>query len=217
MDVINKLEEISLFDTLDSRELNYIQERAILRSYGAGKVIFTEGEEGKSLYILLKGRVKISKVSPEGKEKILAIIKPGGYFGEMALVDGRARSAMAQTLEPSQLLAIGQNELRDIFARHPGIAIKMLGELSLRLRETNRQLKEAVFHNTRERLWHELKHLARSNGKTIEGGTLLDIQLTHRELGEMIGASRETVTRLLGRLQDEGLIKIKGKKIIIKD
>ncbi|MEC9488989.1 MAG: Crp/Fnr family transcriptional regulator [Halanaerobium sp.] len=216
-EIVEQLQKINLFNNLAREEIILIVDRSVFRFYEAGKVIFTEGEAGGSLYILLQGRVKVSKISPDGKEKILAIIEPGDFFGEMSLIDGRPRSAMAQTLTDTRLLAVGQEQLQQLFTRHPRIAIKMLAVLSGRLRETNRQLKEVVFYNTRDRLWHELNHLARESGRRVAGGFVLENKMTHRELGELIGASRETVTRLLSRLQEEGLLEIQNRQLLLKD
>lgn len=200
------LARVPLFGGLSSEELQLVASAAVRRRQSRGSVIFFEREPGDALYIIEEGQVRIYRVAEDGREKTLALLSEGDFFGEMALIDDEPRSAIAEATEPTVLLAIHKRDVHNLIHANPSIALSMIKGLSRRLRETNRQLMDAVFLDVRGRLLRLLLELDGRHGKPHDGGRLIDIRLTHQELANMVGTSRESVTRVLTELQDVGAL-----------
>lgn len=200
------LARVPLFGGLSSEELQLVASAAVRRRQSRGSVIFFEREPGDALYIIEEGQVRIYRVAEDGREKTLALLSEGDFFGEMALIDDEPRSAIAEATEPTVLLAIHKRDVHNLIHANPSIALSMIKGLSCRLRETNRQLMDAVFLDVRGRLLRLLLELDGRYGKPHDGGRLIDIRLTHQELANMVGTSRESVTRVLTELQDVGAL-----------
>lgn len=200
------LARVPLFGGLSSEELQLVASAAVRRRQSRGSVIFFEREPGDALYIIEEGQVRIYRVAEDGREKTLALLSEGDFFGEMALIDDEPRSAIAEATEPTVLLAIHKRDVHNLIHANPSIALSMIKGLSRRLRETNRQLMDAVFLDVRGRLLRLLLELDGRYGKPHDGGRLIDIRLTHQELANMVGTSRESVTRVLTELQDVGAL-----------
>lgn len=203
---LSVLATVPLFAGLSAEELELVAAKAVRRRQSRGSVIFFEREPGDALYIIEEGQVRIYRVAEDGREKTLALLSTGDFFGEMALVDDEPRSAIAEATEPCVLLAIHKRDVHSLIHSNPSIALSMIQGLSRRLRETNRQLMDAVFLDVRGRLLRLLLKLDGRYGKPYEGGRLIDIRLTHQELANMVGTSRESVTRVLTELQDVGAL-----------
>lgn len=203
---LSVLSRVPLFTGLCEEELRLIGTVAVRRRYSRGAVVFFEHEPGDTLYIIEDGQVRIYRLAEDGREKTLTLLSSGDFFGEMALIDDEPRSAIAEATDPSVLLAIHKRDFHKLIQSQPHMAMSMIKGLSLRLRQTNKQLMDAVFLDVRGRMCRMLVDLDDRYGKDYESGRLIDIKLTHQELANMVGTSRESVTRVLTELQDVGAL-----------
>ncbi len=209
--IIDYLSGLDLFSSLDKNDLEKIASVTSSRSFDKGDIIFLEDDPGDKLFILREGWVKILKISPEGKEKTLAILGPGDCLGELAILDGKGRSGIAQTLTKLEALQINSNDFSKILKNSPHIALSLLPVLTSRLRKANKEIEKLIFQD----VYHRLLSYFFENG-VLEGESLFIKRLPQREIASIIGTSRETVSRLLGDLMEEGLITMDKKFIIAK-
>lgn len=203
---LNVLADVPLFTGLSEDELRLVGAMAVRKQFNRGAVLFFEHEPGDALYIIEEGQVRIYRVAEDGREKTLTLLSNGDFFGEMALIDDEPRSAIAEVTDPSVLLCIHKRDFQQLVQSKPQIAVSIIKGLSQRLRQTNKQLMEAVFLDVRGRMCRLLLDLDDEYGKAYEAGRLIDIKLTHQELANMVGTSRESVTRVLTELQDIGAL-----------
>ncbi|MFC1591836.1 Crp/Fnr family transcriptional regulator [Thermodesulfobacteriota bacterium] len=210
MDDHSMLKNIPLLSCLDDQSLQSIARVAIKRNVPKNTIVFSEGDTTDSLYIICSGRVKVTINDKDGNEVILAMLGAGEYFGEMALLDSGPRSACAMTKEPSELLIISKQNFMDIFSSNP-IAFNLLKGLTKRLREANKQIESLALLDVYGRVARLLYQLA----KPADAGESLVLQekLTHQEIANMVGSSREMVSIILKELSNGGYISI-DKKII---
>ncbi len=209
--VIDYLSELDLFSSLDKSHLEKIAEVTSSRSFSRGEIIFLEDDPGDKLFILREGWVKILKISPEGKEKTLAILGPGDCLGELAILDGKGRSGIAQTLTDLETLQINSSDFSKILKESPHIALSLLPVLTSRLRKANKEIEKLIFQD----VYHRILSYFFENG-VPEGDSLIIKRLPQREIASIIGTSRETVSRLLGELIEEGLITMEKQFIIAR-
>jgi CRP/FNR family transcriptional regulator len=156
-------------------------------------------------------------LSAEGKEKVLTILQEGDIFGELSLFDEDPHPLTAEAMDDARLLIIPWNEMEKMIIKRPSLAIKIIEALSKKTRLLTSQVRELVFQDAAGRLASLLSRLAEDFGREIEEGTVIDLVLTHQEIANLIGSSRVTVTKLINKFIDDGMITIKKRKIIIKD
>lgn len=205
---------MTIFKGLTGEELDRVVEIMGIREYKRNEVIFLEGDPGDCFYLVLSGEIRIFKLSSDGREKTLALIGAGDFFGEMALIEAKARSASAGTLTKARLAVLHRDHFNQLIFEHPEIALKMIVQLAERLRQANQQIESLAFQDVRERLIHFLLQYAT---ETEKGTCVVSRKVTHQEIANLIGSSRESVTRMLGQLQDEGYITFDGKMIVVFD
>jgi CRP-like cAMP-binding protein len=215
MDETHLLARIAMFASLEQVHLDEIAGKFVLRSYKRGATVFHKDDAGSTLYIVKSGQVKISAPSPEGEEAILAILADGDFFGELSILDGKPRSATATAMEDTTAYALDRSDFLDLVRADPELAIEILATLSQRLRRTDVLLQDAFFLDMPGRLAKQLLELADRQGVETDEGLMIDMRLTQHDLASAIGATRESVNRLLGHLQDEGLISISKQHIHI--
>ena len=191
------LGKASIFAGLGRQELEELAALASLKTFAQKETIFLEDDPGDALYILRTGAVKIFRVSADGREQILAVLHPGELFGEMAVLQGATRSAAAQALVESTVLVFPQAEFRRFLAQQPQGALQCIAVLCSRLRRANRSLELLLWGNVRQRLYAALGEMADKED---------EIELTHQDLGALVGSSRETITRILLELQAFGCV-----------
>jgi CRP/FNR family transcriptional regulator/CRP/FNR family cyclic AMP-dependent transcriptional regulator len=209
------LRNVPLFEGLSNEELQTIANVTITRSYGKDGVIILAEEEGNSLFIIDSGQVKVSIVSEDGREVILSLLGPGAVFGELSLLDGKPRSAnVIATLETS-LIMLRRPDFVQILFKMPQIATALLAELASRLRKTDRQIEGLALLDVTSRISETLMQLASEHGTETAEGITLQNRPTHQELANMSGTTRETVSRVLKRLESHGYITCSGRTIII--
>lgn len=205
---------IQLFSGLNQEQLSKLERASRIKQYNKGHVLFLEGEESDVFYIVLKGEIKVSRVSPGGKEKILKIMGKGEYFGEMGVLESKRRSASAEVISSQAVLLILEGDsLKRLIKENPEIALKIIATLSERLRLANHEIENLAFRDVEGRLKDLFFRMARQGEKYA----YIDKRITHEEIGKFIGTSRETVTRIVNKLQNRGLIEVQEDIIILKD
>lgn len=211
------LQNVPFFKNLDSEDASELANRLVPRRFGAGQVIFHLGDPGGLLYILSRGKVKISYTTPEGQEVVLAILGPGDFFGELALLDDSPRSATAESLEPTETLTLHRDDFIHYITENPAFALHVLQTLAQHIRRLNSQLADIFFLDLPGRLARTLLNLATQYGRNTDEGTLIDLSLTQTDLAEMTGATRVSINKALGRFRRSGWINVAGRKVIIID
>lgn len=217
MEVARFLRAVPLFADLSADDLAGLARLAVERRYRKGTVIFFENDPGDALYVVKVGHVKIYRVAEDGREKSLVLLGPGEFFGELALLDSEPRSAVAEALSPTVLFVLGRTGFVNLVLERPQIALQALRVLSRRLRQTDAQLMDVIFHDVRSRVIRTLYHLAEQHGVDEPQGRRINLKLTHQEIANLAGTSRETVTRTLASLQDERRITFDRRYIVVKD
>ncbi len=188
-------------------DVRALADRGVVRSYPAGTVIFREGDPGDSFHTILEGMVKITIGSQEGDEFTVAQLGPGESFGDLALLDGRPRSASATAVHQTNTLMVTRAEFQSWLAARPTVSRALLESLSLRLRRTNESLADLVFLDLPSRLAKRLLHLAGAHHPSGPSAHTR-ISITQAELASMLGVSRESVNKQLKAFAQEGYISI---------
>ncbi|MBC8352171.1 MAG: Crp/Fnr family transcriptional regulator [Planctomycetes bacterium] len=211
------LKNCPLFERLASEELQSIEARSKARLFPRGTPIYLPMDETNSVFLLASGRVKICHLTPDGKQSILAFIEPGELFGELAMLDDGPRDEYAESVEKSTVVLIPGEVMRQTMESHAGVTLGVTKLIGLRRRRIEQRLKNLLFLSNRDRLTHLLLELAEQYGVSDASGLRLRIQLSHQELANVIGSTRETVTVVLGEMQQEGLLSLGRRKIVISD
>mgnify|MGYP001772944763 CR=1 FL=1 len=212
---INFLRNVSIFEELPERDLEKIAQLGTRKKFSKGNVILMEDEIGSALFIIIDGKVKVSRLDETGKEVILSILGPGEVFGEMSLLDGMKRSATVSSLTDTEVFIIYRDDFLNLLNQHPQIAISLLKELTQRLRKADMQIKSLSLKDAEGRIGCVLIMLADDLGKMYKGQVIVEGLPTQQDLANMAGTSRETVSRILSKFEKRGLIKVEGKKLII--
>jgi len=212
---IDFLRNVSLFESLDQQELEALSDVAFTRTFSKDNVIILAEEEGDTLFILKKGHVKVSIVSEEGREVILSLLGPGSVFGELSLLDGKPRSANVVATEETDLLMLRRADFLQLIYKTPQIATALLAELATRMRKTDRQIEGLALLDVTSRISDTLLQLATEQGAETTDGVTIESRPTQQELANMSGTTRETVSRVLKRLESQGYINRNGRKITI--
>ena len=212
----DSLRKAPLFRPLADTELQLIQNLIHKREYPKGSLIFIEGEPGEALFIIHSGRVKIFKTAPDGREQILNILKEGSVFAEVVLFDAGGYPASAQALEDSAIGMLKSRDMEAMLDKHPQLSIKLLRIMSGRLRRAQGLVGDLALQDAYGRLAALLLRAAcQQPDKRTAEGIELNLTLTRQELASMVGTTRETVARILSRLQREGALKVQRNKITI--
>ena len=209
------LRNVSLFESLNEEELEALAQMTITRNFSKDGVIILAEEEGDTLFIIKKGRVKVSIVSEDGREVILSILGEGTVFGELSLLDGKPRSANVIATEDTSLIMLRRHDFVQLIFKVPQIATALLAELASRLRRTDRQIEGLALLDVTSRISETLLQLAGDRGVETADGVVIHNRPTHQELANMSGTTRETVSRVLKRLETQGYICCKGRTIAI--
>jgi CRP/FNR family transcriptional regulator, cyclic AMP receptor protein len=211
------LGEGSLFRGLVPELRGALAARARIRRFSPGETIFHMGSPGSSMMAVLSGNVRISISSPGGKELLLAILNPGEVFGEIALLDGKERSADATAVNECSLAILERRDVLSFFEHHPEAWPRIVDVLCERLRENTQHVAEVALLQLPARLARTLLREADSEPGSVAGRPSAPIQLSQRDLGNMVGATRESVNKCLGEWQRRGIIRIDDNSITIAD
>ncbi len=214
-DHLASLEKVSLFAGLDAEGLRELAAAAKRRVFRPGEVIFHRDDPGQVLYVIQSGKVKIYITSQDGQEVSLAVFGPGDYFGELALLDGQPRSASAVAIEPVEAFALQRTDFTNAVMHHPRIAVQVMNVLSRRLRQTDSMIEDLLFLDVHGRVAKKLLELAELHGVRTAEGIRIELRLTQGELAAMVGASRESVNKVMGYFTDKRFISTDKYKITI--
>jgi CRP-like cAMP-binding protein len=203
---------VPLFSGLDRAELQRFGDMTREKFYPRGSVILFENDPGDSLFVVRQGRVKVVLIGEDGREVILGVLGVGEYFGELSLIDDRPRSAHVIAMEDSNLLVLRREDFRKRVESSPSVAWSLLTELSRRLRRADDKIGGLVLLDVPGRIARLLLDLAEETGTNA-----IEKTLTHQTIAQMIGASRETVSRAMKDFQDAGWITVERRRIAIAD
>jgi CRP/FNR family transcriptional regulator, cyclic AMP receptor protein len=215
---VEALGRCRLFAGMDRDSLAAMARTLRARRFRRGEVLFHEGDPGDALFVVASGAVKVVVPSEEGEEAILVTLRRGDFLGELALLDGAPRSASAIALESTEALALPRDQFRTLVASEPAIRDALLTALSAELRRLTTHVAELHFLDLTGRLAARLTSLAESHGERLPNGAIrLDAPLTQSDLAAMIGATRQSVNKLLGEFEAAGLLRIDRDSILVPD
>ncbi len=209
------LADCALFRGLNAEHRNELTARARVRTFASGETIFLMGSPGDSMMAILSGKVRISVSSPEGKEIVLNIMQPNEYFGEIALLDGKARSADAKAITACSLVVLERRDVLAFFERHPNAWLGLVQVLCGRLRTITEQTAEVALLDLPNRLAKTLLRQAGVDPAGEQARPALQISLSQRELGNIVGATRESINKCLREWQRGGIVKNEDNLITI--
>jgi len=206
-----------LFHSMTASELDDLLVHAKVVRHPARATLFGRGEPGGQMIAVVSGRVRISLTGPDGHELILNVIDPGQLFGEIAMLDGRDRTADATILEAAELLIIDRRDFLPFLTRHPEVSVRLLLTLCERMRTTTDQIEDIFLLPVAVRLAKKLLQIAAAHGQAAAAGVRIGARLSQRELGSMLGVSRESVNKHLAAWQKAGLVRMENGAIIMLD
>lgn len=206
--MIDFLQQVPLFYKLNEKQLSHIAEICTKKPFKAGTVLFREKEPGSAFYIVHSGSVKLFMSSQAGEEKILSVFKAGDSFGELSLIDGKPRSASAQTLEDSTMIVLGAGNFLELLKWNFEITLCIMQELAQRLRDTNQHVHDLTFLDARSRVVKNLILLANKNG-TRKGTTIhVKLALNFEEISRMVGVQKTVLMQVMRDLEERGVISV---------
>ena len=214
---LSLLRKVPIFSQLNQDELEKIRALCVTKKYQKDRLILIEQDTGSSMFLIQKGRVKVSRMSDDGREVILSILESGEFFGEMSLLDGKARSASVTAIENSQVLLLRRGDFLKLLEDYPQIAISLLKELAARIRRSDTQIKSLSLQDAMGRVASTLLLLAEDHGRIRQGQVVLTKIPLQQDLANMAGTSRETISRVFKYFEDEKLIHREGRKLVISD
>ena len=216
-DTVALLRRVPVFSTLAEDDLGRVADVAVPRRFAASEVVFREGDESNTCYIVRSGKARAIRGHTDGRSITLANFGPGDIFGELAMFDNEKRSATVETLAITEVIAILGGDMRRLMREHPEIAVKLIAALAQRLRDTNERLARQSFQTVQSRVAAVLAQMvtaARADGQP-EGDVL--ITSTQADLAQMAGSSRESASRFLAVLERAGIITQGRGKLVVHD
>ncbi len=202
---------IPIFNGLPDDQIDAIKQIAVTKKFNKGEVIFSEGDAGHGFFVIAEGRVKIFKVSAEGKEHILHIYGPGQPFGEVPVFAGQKFPANAQALEKTRALFLPRSAIVDLVAANPSLALNMLAVMSQKLRQFTIQIENLSLKEIPARLASYLIYLANEQ----ETDKVVNLNISKGQLASILGTIPETLSRIFAKLSGQQLIQVQGKKITL--
>ena len=215
MSKVEHLRKVPIFSDLSDSDLEKISSKMISRIYEKGKMILLEESEGETFFIILSGVVKVTRLSDDGREVILAILGESDFFGEMSLLDGEGRSANIVANEKSEVVTLSRRDFLDCLQKYPKIAIALLEELAVRLRKSDQHIESLSLSDSEQRIGITLIRLAEELGTIKQGDVNVKNLPYQQDLANMAGTSRETVSRTLKLLETKNLLKRDGRNLTI--
>lgn len=209
------LKYVPIFSELEDAALEQIVKIGSKKTFKKDSVVLLEHETGSALFVIADGKVKISRVSDDGREVILTILGESDFFGEMAILDGLTRSANVTAIEDSELFIIQRNDFLDLLKTHPEVTISLLQELTQRLRAADMKIKSLSLKDAEGKVATVLLQLADDIGRIKQGAVEIEKLPYQHDLANMAGTSRETISRTLHSFAKKGLVEIDGSKLKI--
>jgi CRP/FNR family cyclic AMP-dependent transcriptional regulator len=206
-----------LFAALDDEAQQALLAQMSSSRLERGDILFREGDQGDTLYVIGEGKVKLGRTSADGRENLIAILGPGEMFGELSLFDPGPRTMTATAVAETQLMGLGNDSLTMLLSGRPEVAKALLAALAARLRRTNEHLADLVFTDVPGRVAKALLDLANRFGRPVEDGIMVAHDLTQEELAQLVGASRETVNKALADFATRGWLKLEARAVLLLD
>ncbi|MEX2139437.1 MAG: Crp/Fnr family transcriptional regulator [Pirellulales bacterium] len=207
------LKHSKLLSSLSEDELQTLERNAVVRTFEKHQMVYLPSEPGRTVLVVLRGRVKLKDVTPDGKETILAFLDEGELFGELSLFDEAPRSEFAEAVEQSDVLALRCDDLQRLMEQKPELILQLTKLVGLRRRRIETRLRNLLFRTSRERVAHLLVELVESHGQKSGEAWDIRLPLSHQDLAGLVGATRESVTLALGHLQLDRLIRVSRRHI----
>jgi len=209
------LAKVSIFSQLSTADISDLVGLVSVKEFVKDTPVLHQMDPGDALYIIVSGKVKVSRYGEDGREIILTTLGPGDFFGEMALLDSEPRSADVTTKEDSLVLLLKRDDFIAHIRKYPSVAVAVLVEMSRRLRRADEKIGNLALLDVYGRVARVLLDISETEGVVTEKGIVIESRPTHQEIAAMIGTSRETVSRVLSDLAKDGYLTIQGKKIVI--
>jgi CRP/FNR family transcriptional regulator, cyclic AMP receptor protein len=211
------LSEAPLFETLSEEDAQALRSKVLVVKLDRGERLFSEGDKGDRLYIILTGKIKLTKAAPDGRENLLSVHGPGEMFGELSLFDPIPRTSSATAITQAELAGLDHDAMRSFLATRPEVSIHLLQALAQRLRRINEVKADLVFTDVPGRVAKALLDLSDRFGVQTPEGMQVNHDLTQEELAQLVGASRETVNKALADFAARGWIQLAAKSVLISD
>ena len=215
MSKTDHLRNVPIFTELTDSDLTKIASKMVPRVYEKGQMILLEESMGETFFIITQGAVKVTRLSADGREVILAILGESDFFGEMSLLDGEGRSANIVANEDAKVLTLSRNDFLDCLESYPKIAIALLEELATRLRKSDQQIESLSLSDSEHRIGITLIRLAGELGTIKQGHVTVKNLPYQQDIANMAGTSRETVSRTLKLLEDKKLVRRENRNLTI--
>lgn len=216
-DVRELLSKVSIFSAVDDRALRGLAEHLRRRTFRKNTMIFHKEQAGDALYLVESGHVRIFLPTESGEELTVDVAGPGDVFGELALLDGRPRSASAETIEDASIYVLSREDFQRFLVATSQFAASLIALLSTRIRQITEYAESLAFLDIHGRVARTLLQMAERYGVRSNGGIEIDFDMTQAELASMVGATRERVNRALASFRTQGLVELRGKKIVLLD
>jgi len=216
-DEVEFLRNVPILSDLETMDLETIAKVGVRKKYKKGSIILLEEEAGAALFVIVSGKVKIVRMDDDGREVILSILGESDFFGEMAILDGLARSASVVAISKSELFMIHRRDFLKLLHDFPSVAIALLKELTMRLRKADAQIKSLSLKDAAGRVANVVLQLADDIGKIRKGRVEIDELPLQQDLANMAGTSRETISRMIHAFIREGYLEIERGTLIIND
>ncbi|HEY9841378.1 MAG TPA: Crp/Fnr family transcriptional regulator [Candidatus Obscuribacterales bacterium] len=205
-----------LFFKVAAQDIDWLSKVAHLEKLPKGELIYLPGEQAKRIYILKQGRVRISRMSPEGKQITLTLLAAGTLFGEISLLEeGSEHENIAEAIEDTWLCSISKEDFLAFMHKHPELNYRIMKLVGTRLRQIENRLEDLLFMSVEQRLQKLLRKLADEYGQQTPDGIVIGLKMTHEEIGHLINATRPTVTEMLQKLQNQDMIRIIKRRIMV--
>ncbi|MBJ6727067.1 Crp/Fnr family transcriptional regulator [Geomesophilobacter sediminis] len=204
-----------LFSGLSDEHLADVAQIAVRRPFAKGETLFTEGEQAEGFYLLARGALKLCKISPDGREKVLHMVHPVETFAEAAFFGDGRYPAEARGVEKGEVLYFPRESFMGLLERNPRFSMNLIASLSMLLRRFAHQIEELSFADAPSRLASYLLELGNRKGTTFQGKTYVELDMRKGELASRLGTVSETLSRTLKKLKDEGIIEVDGSKVVI--
>ena len=209
------LKHIRLFDGISPSEMQEMEKITRMEEVKKRQPLYLPGDPSRNVYLLKQGRVKIANTAPSGKEITFEILEPGEIFGELDVLEDAPRSTSAEALDDVLICVIPRKDFDQYLAMHPNVTFTLTKLIGLRLKKIQSRIEDLVFRDVPARLAHLLSDLSKTEGVADKQGIRLKVTLTHQEMANLIGCSRETVSTTIGQFRDDSLIRMDGRTITI--
>lgn len=215
MQLIDQLKNSLLFSGLNDADLTVLAAIAVRRSFVKGEALFSEGDEANGFYLLVEGHLKLCRVSPDGREKVLHFVRPGETFAEAAFFGDGKYPAEARALEAGEAVFLPRQGFMELMTGNPRFAMNLVVSLSLSLRRFARQIEELTFADVTSRLASFLVKRAAEKSTSYDGITYLELGIKKGELAAQLGTASETISRTFRKLKEEGILEMEARKVTI--